>query len=52
MQNRCSRTNANFEQTQTPNKPKLRTNLSFEQTQSSNKSKFRTNPKAAGLRGT
>ena len=34
---RWSRTNPNFAQTQTANKPKVRTNLNFEQTQTSNK---------------
>ena len=34
---RWSRTNPNFAQTQTSDKPKVRTNLNFEQTQTSNK---------------
>ena len=52
LADRWSRTNPNFAQTQTSNKPKVRTNLNFEQTQTSNKSKFRTNQKVSGLRGT
>ena len=39
LADRWSRTNPNFAQTQTSNKPKLRTNLNFEQTQTSNKPK-------------
>ena len=50
--NRWSRTNPNFEQTQTSHKPKLRTNPNFEQAQTSNKFKLRTNPKLSDLRGT
>ena len=42
--NRWNRTNPNFEQTQTLNKPKLRTNPNFEQTQTSNKPKLRIKP--------
>ena len=42
--NRWNRTNANFEQTETSHKPKLRANLNFAKTQTSNKSKLRTNP--------
>ena len=37
LADRWSRTNPNFAQTQTSNKPKVRTNLNFEQTQTSNK---------------
>ena len=39
LADRWSRTNPNFAQTQTLNKPKVRTNLNFEQTQTSNKPK-------------